>query len=73
MKLHSRIGAIFFALSLISVSFTAVAQGQLPARIKIGVLDSLTGPAAVGSAGGSQPTIKLAIKELLEGSRRELW
>jgi branched-chain amino acid transport system substrate-binding protein len=62
MKILS-VATLLSALFLV-VSSGASAQGQLPARIKIGVLDSLTGGAATASAAGAQPAIKLAIKEL---------
>ena len=46
-------------------SQVAVAQ-QLPDRIKIGILNAQTGPAAPGDAAATYPVIRLAIKELQE-------
>jgi len=62
MTLLKRIALLSMAAAVSAAP--ALAQQPLPARIKIGVLDSLTGGAATGAAGGSQPGIKLAIKEL---------
>src|SRR5437016_1434020 len=57
---------VFAGLIATSVFTAAQAENtaQLPARIKIGVLDNLTGGAATGSAGGAQPVIRLLQKEL---------
>jgi len=64
----TRFARIALSLLLAAASFEvaseAAAQQPLPARIKIGILDTLTGGGATGSAGATQPALKLAIKEL---------
>jgi branched-chain amino acid transport system substrate-binding protein len=62
MTLSKRIAVLSLGLAFSAAA--ALAQQPLPARIKIGVLDSLTGGAATAAAAASQPGIKLAIKEL---------
>ena len=54
---------LFAGLALLCATLGAGAQQPLPAKIKIGVLISLSGAASVGVALSSVPAIKLAIKE----------
>lgn len=44
----------------------ALKAQQLPDKIKLGILEAMTGPAAGGAAQGSMPAYKLAIKELMD-------
>ncbi len=48
----------------------ALRAQQLPEKIKLGILEALTGPAAGGAAQGSLPAYKLAIKELMDSGGR---
>ena len=64
MTLFKRITLMLLALPAAVVAGPTWAQQPLPARIKIGILDSLTGGAATAAAAASQPGIKLANKEL---------
>jgi branched-chain amino acid transport system substrate-binding protein len=64
MKSIRRGFAAFVAVASLLASPHSLAQSPLPSRIKIGVLDSLTGGAATASAAATQPAIRLAIKEL---------
>src|SRR5258708_2183477 len=63
MKFASRLLHTGFAAALAFASVQAAAQ-ELPARIKIGVMDAMTGPAAPGAATSALPAIRMAIKEL---------